>query len=148
MLADIKNDLMYLLNILESVAKIKIYSADCLDAEEFYRLNEQMNFNASLNLFANLGENIGKISDQLKQLYPKISWHDIKNLRNRIVHDYINIDMFVLFEVIQNDLEQLKNELNKIIFDKLKDSTFDIVEYESAKSSEYYQHIDFSKIGH
>ena len=66
MLPDIKNDLMYLLNILESIEKILLYSRDCSDAETFYGLNDQLNFNASLNLFANIGENIGKISDAIQ----------------------------------------------------------------------------------
>ena len=34
MLPGIKNDLMYLLNILECIEKIILYSADCADAEE------------------------------------------------------------------------------------------------------------------
>ena len=63
----IKNDLMYLLNILECIEKIILYSADCSDAEAFYENNEQMNFNATLNLLANMGENIGKISYELEE---------------------------------------------------------------------------------
>lgn len=69
MLPGIKNDLMYLLNIIESTEKILLYSENCSDAEAFYEMNDQLNFNASLNLFTNIGENIGKISDELKQAY-------------------------------------------------------------------------------
>ena len=65
MLSDIKNDLMHLLNIIESIEKILLYSRDCIDAEAFYELNEQLNFNASLNLFSNIGENIGRLSAEL-----------------------------------------------------------------------------------
>ena len=69
MLPGIKNDLMYLLNILESIEKIILYSADFSDAESFYEHNEQINFNATLNLLANIGENTGKLSNELKQIY-------------------------------------------------------------------------------
>lgn len=71
MLPGIKNDLMYLLNILESIEKINLYTSDCSDAETFYYQNEQMNFNSVLNLMANIGENIGKISNELKQKLAK-----------------------------------------------------------------------------
>lgn len=57
MLPGIKNDLMYLLNILESIEKINLYTSDCSDAETFYYQNEQMN--------------IGKISNELKQKLAK-----------------------------------------------------------------------------
>lgn len=72
MLPSIRNDLMYLLNILESIEKILIYSKDCSDAETFYELNDQLNFNATLNLFANIGENVNKISKELKLIYKDI----------------------------------------------------------------------------
>ncbi len=55
MLTSIRNDLMYCLNMLESIEKILLYAHNCDDAEEFYQLNEQLNFNATLNLLANLG---------------------------------------------------------------------------------------------
>lgn len=102
MLPGIKNDLMYLLNILECVEKIVLYFADCYDAEAFYDKNEQMNFNATLNLLANIGENVGKISDDLKQIYSDVDWAPIKGLRNRVVHDYINIDTFMVFDIVSS----------------------------------------------
>ena len=42
MLPGIKNDLMYLLNILESIEKVIQYSKDCSDAEAFYEHNDQL----------------------------------------------------------------------------------------------------------
>lgn len=109
MLPSIKNDLMYLLNILESIEKIMLYSADCSDAESFYQVNEQMNFNATLNLLANLGENTSKLSDELKNIYSDIDWSQIKGFRNRVVHDYINVDTFMVFDIIKNNLKPLKS---------------------------------------
>lgn len=146
MLPDIKNDLMYLLNILESIEKIVIYSKDCTDAEEFYEMNDQLNFNASLNLLANIGENIGKISEELKQVYSFIEWQQIKGFRNRVVHDYINIDTFMVFDIIRNNLVPLKVSLMNIIVKELEKSNFDIEEYYEAKKSFYYRHIDFKSI--
>lgn len=104
MLADIKNDLLHLLNILESIEKIIIYTDGCESAEQFYEKNDQLNFNASLNLLANIGEIIGKVSDLLKQKYQDIPWKDIKNYRNRVVPDCVNIDMFVTFDIIEDNL--------------------------------------------
>ena len=146
MLPGIKNDLMYLLNVLESIEKILLYSKDCNNAETFYEINDQLNFNASLNLFANIGENIGKISDELKQRYPDIDWKQIKGFRNRVVHDYVNIDTFMVFDIIKKDLELLKNSLLKIIPSELDAGNFDKEEFEQASKSFYYRHINFSNI--
>ncbi len=146
MLPGIRNDLMYLLNILESIEKILLYSKDCNGAETFYELNDQLNFNASLNLFANIGENIGKISDELMRKYSDIDWKQIKGFRNRVVHDYVNIDTFMVFDIIKNDLKQLKDKLTKIISFELTVGNFDMEEYTAARKSFYYRHINFDAI--
>jgi len=48
MLPDEKNDLLYLLNILEHIGKIWKYTEETKDAEELFEFNDQMNLNASL----------------------------------------------------------------------------------------------------
>lgn len=143
MLPSIRNDLMYLLNILESIEKILLYSKDCTDAEEFYMMNDQLNFNASLNLMANIGENIGKISEELKQIYTNIEWKQIKGFRNRVVHNYVNIDTLMVFDIIKNNMVPLRDSLTNIVTKELDKGNFDIEEYSEAKKSFYYRHIDF-----
>ena len=123
-----------------------LYSRECNTAEEFYELNDQLNFNASLNLFANIGENINKISNELKQAYCDIDWKKIKGFRNRVVHDYVNIDTFMVFDIISNDLISLKNSLIKIVSSQLNNGNFDSEEYNEARKSYYYRHVDFGAI--
>jgi uncharacterized protein with HEPN domain len=143
MLPDIKNDLMYLLNMIESIEKIAIYVQDCDNAEFFYGFNEQLNYNASLNLFTNIGENCGKISIELKQHYSDIEWQKIKGFRNRVVHDYINIDAFRVFDIIKSELPLLKVRLMDILRIEFSKGSFDKEELSKAQQSYYYRHISF-----
>src|SRR5215469_5650590 len=128
MLPNEKNDLLYLLNILEYIGKIWKYTEEAKDAEELFELNDQMNMNASLTLLANIGENVSKITDSIKQEYSNIEWKQIKDFRNRIVHDYVGIDLAIVYEIITKDLKLLKLEMEKIIKEKLKMKIFDIEE--------------------
>ncbi len=146
MLHNEKNDLLYLLNILEYIGKIWKYTEIVKNVEELFELNEQMNLNASLTLLANIGENVSKISDKLKQEYSNIKWHDIKNFRNKIVHNYIGIDLAIVYDIVTNDLKSLRTEIEKIIKEKLKQKVFDIVEIKVSKESKYYKYIEFDKI--
>lgn len=143
MLTSNKNDLMYLLNILESLEKILLYSKECNSAEEFYEFNEQLNFNASLNLLVNIGENVAKISEELKKNYSNLEWSQIKALRNRVVHDYVNIDALMVFDIIKNNLISSRNGLMDLIASELKNGNFDLEEFDLARVSTYYRHIDF-----
>ena len=146
MLPNEKNDLLYLLNILEYIGKIWKYTEKANDAEELFELNDQMNLNAALTLLANIGENVSKITDNIKLEYSNIEWWQIKNFRNRIVHDYIGIDLIIVHEIITNDLKELKPEFEKIIKEKTNQKIFDIEEIKISKESKFYRHIDFDKI--
>jgi uncharacterized protein with HEPN domain len=146
MLTNEKNNLLYLLNILEYIEKIWKYTKETKDVEELFELNEQMNLNASLTLLANIGENVTKITEELKQEYPSLEWQKIKDFRNRIVHDYIGVDLVVVYEIITIDLDVLKMEIVKIIKEKLKHKIFDIEEIKLSKESKYYSHINFEEI--
>jgi uncharacterized protein with HEPN domain len=146
MLPNEKNDLLYLLNILESIGKVGKYTEETKDPETFYELNDQLNFNASINLLIHMGENVSKLSDQLKQEYSKIEWQQIKDFRNKIVHDYMGIDLILTYAIITNDLKRLKPEIEKIVRTKLENKIFDIEELKISKESKYYKHVDFEEL--
>lgn len=146
MSANEKNDLLYLLNILEHIGKIQRYTEQASSVEELYRLNDQMNLNASLTLLANIGENISKVTEGLRQEYSNIEWQQIKNVRNRIAHDYAGIDLAIVYEIIKNDLNALKSDIEEIIRNKTGQKIFDAAEVEISKDSKFYRHVDFEKI--
>ena len=146
MLPNEKNDLMYFLNILEYIGKIWKYTKNVNNAEELYELNEQMNLNASLTLLANIGENVSKLSEKIKLEYSNINWQEIKNFRNKIVHDYVGIDLAIVYEIIINDLNILKPDIEKIIKEQLIKNIYEIEEIKICKESNYYVNIDFDKI--
>jgi len=146
MLPNESNDLLYLLNILEYIGKIRKYTEKANNADELFDLNDQMNLNASLTLLSNIGENVSKITEKLRQEYSNIEWQQIKNVRNRIVHDYTGIDLAIVYEIITNDLKILKHDIEKIIISKKNQKIFNIEEIEVCTGSMFYRHVDFDKI--
>ncbi len=106
-----KKNFICILTILESIEKLYIYTKDIENADELYAQNDQMNFNASQILLLVIDEESKKISDTLKAEHTKIPWNLISGLRNRITHDYRSIDPNISFDIIQNYLAELKNEL-------------------------------------
>ncbi|PJZ59554.1 DUF86 domain-containing protein [Leptospira adleri] len=142
MLKNRKNDLLYLLNIIEYIEKILIYSRFAESPEKLYDSNDQMNYNAILSLLAQIGENSNKLSDETKIKY-SYPWKDIIGLRNRIAHDYTGINIFIVYETIKNSLPDFKSKSIQIIRDGLKDFSFDNSELDSAKNSNFYSHINF-----
>ena len=142
---NIKNDLLYLLGILESIGKIEKYTEICFDADDFYFANEQLNFNASLNLLGNIGELCSKISAELQKKYKNIEWRKIKDFRNRIAHNYAGLDIYIIFEIIKTELPLLQKDIEKLLKTEFENLTFDINEVNAAKNSKFYAHINFSE---
>ena len=141
-----KDDLAYLLNIAEGLEKIKIYAAPFSSTEELFAANDQMNLNATLNLLANIGENIKKIGPSLKRRHPEVPWAKIRGLRNRISHDYVNLDMFIIHKIIKEEIDALIAQILAIVTEGLSRGHFDGDDLAAAKDSYYYRHIDFAKI--
>ena len=54
-----------------------------------------------------LSENAKKLSDEYKLMHGKIPWNAMSGLRNRIVHDYGNVDLKVVYETLKNDIPEL-----------------------------------------
>jgi len=52
----------------------------------------------------------------------------------------------IVYDIITNDLKILKQEIVKIIKDKIKQNVFDIEEIKISKDNKYYNHIDFEEI--
>ena len=55
-----------------------------------------------------IGELVGKLSDDFKQTYNDMPWRDIKAMRNIAAHNYGEIDNDILWETVTCDLVTLK----------------------------------------
>lgn len=100
---------------------------------------DQLEFNASLKLLGVVGEEVGKIDDDLLQLSPKIPWRSIKGLRNLLVHDYRGIDGEIIFSIIKEELPALKESMN-VFFESIRND-FNDGEIKTILNSEYYRHL-------
>lgn len=138
-------DLLPFLVILESVEKILVYAKGFQTAESFLRSDDQMQFNATLLLLSNIGEYITRISEETRSAYSTFPWKKIRGLRNRIAHDYTGIDYEMVFRIVRNDLPPLKNNIEIILKENVEKGAFDKQECVIARSSTFYNHIDFDQ---
>lgn len=146
MLREKKNDLFHLFNILESIGKIEKYVGTINDADEFINLNDQLNYNATLTLLANVGESFGKLSDETQNELSEIDLNSIRGMRNRIVHDYTGLNSFIVFDVVKNKLTNIRDRVEACVRINVDNGKFDSEEYKISESNRYYQHIRFEKI--
>ena len=83
----------------------KDYQSFCEDTQ----LVEACVFNLS-----QMGELINRLDDAFTEQYAEIPWHQIRGLRNRIIHDYDGVNLKLVWEIIETDLEKLRGQLLSI----------------------------------
>ena len=64
-----------------------------------------------------VSENSDKLSEEFKSMYSDVPWRAMKGMRNRIVHEYGNVDLSVVYDTIKNDIPELVQKLKKL-YDK------------------------------
>lgn len=62
-----------------------------------------------------LGELCRMAEDSILQAYPEIPWREMYGLRNRIVHDYEGVNLRLVWEIISEDIPELRNMFEKRI---------------------------------
>jgi len=63
-----------------------------------------------------IGELAKDISLSTQEEYSYIPWKSIRGMRNKIVHDYENVDFAVLWGTITKSLPELLNQINEILY--------------------------------
>ncbi len=59
-----------------------------------------------------ISENAKRLTECYKQEHNNIPWNALYGLRNRIVHDYGNVDLNIVYETLKNDIPELLELIN------------------------------------
>jgi uncharacterized protein with HEPN domain len=58
-----------------------------------------------------------RLSDEDRELCPGVEWQDMRNLGNRIRHAYHDIDNELIWNIVHEDLPELKRKVEKTLHD-------------------------------
>lgn len=109
---NIKDDKYYLERIIDDLnfiqGQIKGMNAKEFDDNEL--VNSAVNFK-----FIQISENAKKLSKECLETNKDIPWHKIIGMRNKIVHNYDNVFIDIIFDTITNDLSKLLVQLNELL---------------------------------
>jgi uncharacterized protein with HEPN domain len=66
-----------------------------------------------------MAESTQRLSDARKTMYPEIEWRRIAAFRNVLVHDYLGLDMEMIWAIVVRDVPQLKRAIQAMLEDEL-----------------------------
>lgn len=85
-------------------------------------LNDNLLSSAVLFQFSVIGEAIIFIDQSLLEEY-QYPWYKVRAFRNLISHEYFNIELTAVWEIIEKDLPELKHMINTILNNEFKKIT-------------------------
>lgn len=87
----ILTDLRFIVKHMEGISKQELQNNEILLDSMMFRLIQMY-------------ENTKKLTDSYKSTRNDIPWRDISGLRNRVVHDYGNVDLEIVFAALTEDV--------------------------------------------
>ena len=77
--------------------------------------NDRKTYSAVIREFEIVGEAVGKLPESFRQRRPDVEWQDIKDFRNLLSHEYLGVDLEIVWNIIEDDLPVLMDAVKKIL---------------------------------
>lgn len=106
-----KDDLAYIEHILLAISNIQEYTLNLTKAD--FEENKMVQ-DAVIRNIEIIGEATKNVSNEIKSRYYEVPWKEMAGMRNKLIHDYMGVDVAVVWRTIEIDIPQLASLLKDI----------------------------------
>lgn len=107
-----KEDTIYLQHILDAISRIEEY-VHKLSYGEF--LENRLIQDGVIRQIEIIGEATKRLSPKMRNQVSDIPWKDIAGMRDKLIHDYMGVDIDAVWETVSKDIPELKNKMKNLI---------------------------------
>ena len=105
-----KDNSVYIEHMLDCIHRIDEY----VESKELF-YDSQLVQDAVVRNLQVMAESSQRLPEEIKRKNSNISWDDISGFRNVLVHDYLGIDLDVIWSVVEQELPGLEKVLTEIV---------------------------------
>lgn len=107
-----KDDSIYLEHIEANLKRIILYASG-VSHEDF--LKDIQLQDACIRQIEIMGEATKRISEPFKENHPEVPWKDMSGMRDKLIHDYLDVDLNIVYQTVAVDIPNLLPVIEKII---------------------------------
>lgn len=107
-----KNDAVYLHHILDAINHIEQYLTG-VSFDHF--LQDFLLQDGVVRQMEIIGEAASNVSKTLRDTHPELPWDKMIGIRNRLIHAYFRVDLFIVWDTAQSDLPGLKQQIGQLL---------------------------------
>ena len=106
-----EDDRLYLGHIADRIGRIEDYTAGGREAF----LASTLRQDAVLQSFTVIGEAVKRLSSDVRDREPGVPWRQIAGFRDVLVHNYIGVDLAVVWDTVAGSLPDLKAAVGRLL---------------------------------
>ena len=111
-----KDNRIFLHHILECIDKIEEFT-NRISEDEFMKSVQIQD--AVIRRLEIIGEATKNLSADFRKKHSNIPWEQMARMRDKLIHGYFGVDLMTVWEVVEEDLPELKKKINKLLSDSI-----------------------------
>lgn len=106
----------YLQHILGAIERAIIYAAQAGNSEAFKSHPLlQDGIVRNMEVIGEAAIKLHKVAPDIATIHPDIPWKDMRTMRNKLIHDYFDVDLDVVWSTVQQDLPTLAKQIRELL---------------------------------
>jgi len=101
----------YLQHMLDAIMRIGTYTAELKDAaalEADFKSQDAVLRN--IEIIGEAANKIARVDPDFVIRHPDFEWTGIRGMRNKLIHDYFEVDFDLVWQTVQQDLPELERK--------------------------------------
>ena len=107
-----KDSKVFLTHILESIELIQEYSKKAPETK-FHK--DRFLQDAIIRRLEIIGEAVKNLPTSFKAKHPDIPWRQMAGMRDVLIHEYFDVDLFLTWKVVKQELPLVQKKLSEIL---------------------------------